>query len=124
MYLSDSRHSVIWAYNYEPETGEVSDRRVFYKTTAEQGRPDGAAVDEFGFYWFASFGGSRIIRLTPNGDVDRETPFPIQFPTMLSFGGTKMDTLFVTSHNGDGISTSSRPGIFLQYRSPDAGLKR
>src|SRR3954451_24981994 len=45
MYHSDSKGPVIWAYDYDPTTGAVSDRRVVARPTEEIGRPDGAATD-------------------------------------------------------------------------------
>lgn len=97
MYASDSWNNIIWAFDYDPAVGEISNQRQFYKSTSEQGRPDGAAVDTEGHYWFAGFGGSRLVRLSPTGTVDREVKVPMTCPTMLSFGGPDYRELFVTS---------------------------
>ena len=53
MFHSDSKGQVIWAYDYDPDTGTPSDRRVVARPTEEVGRPDGAAIDEQGYYWSA-----------------------------------------------------------------------
>ena len=50
MYHSDSKAQVVWAYDYDPEKGAISNRRVIARPTEEVGRPDGAATDEAGFY--------------------------------------------------------------------------
>ncbi len=97
MYVADSWHSTIWAYDYDPVTGDVDNKRLFFKTNTAQGRPDGATVDKLGYYWFAGYGGSRIIRLSPSGELDCEFKIQTPNPTMVSFGGKDMSTLFVTS---------------------------
>ena len=97
MYWSDSRSRIIWRFDFDPATGEASNRRVFATPSEAQGRPDGAAVDAQGFYWSACFGGGRIIRWSPEGRVDREIVMPVTNCTMCAFGGPELKTLFVTS---------------------------
>ena len=62
MYWSDSRNSKIFAFDFDPDTGDLDNRRLFFETTQEQGRPDGAAVDAQGFYWSACYMGGRVLR--------------------------------------------------------------
>jgi len=97
MYWSDSRNSKVYAFDFDPETGDVDGRRLFFETTPEQGRPDGAAVDAEGFYWSACFMGSRILRIAPDGTVDREIAMPVRDITMVCFGGDDLDTLYITT---------------------------
>jgi sugar lactone lactonase YvrE len=54
-------------------------------------------MDVDGGYWPAMYGGSRLLRILPDGTVDREVPLPVSQPTMPAFGGASMTTLFVTS---------------------------
>ncbi len=97
MYHSDSRQNVIWAYDFDLETGTVRDRRVFAEVDPREGRPDGAAVDADGFYWSAGVGGARLTRYAPDGRVDRVVALPVSFPSMCAFGGDNLDILYVTS---------------------------
>ena len=53
MFHSDSKAQVVWTYDYDPGSGAVGERRELARPTEEQGRPDGAAVDEKGYYWSA-----------------------------------------------------------------------
>jgi len=108
MYVADSWRSTIWSYDYNEKNGEISNQRIFYQTTPDQGRPDGAAVDECGYYWFAGFGGGRLIRLTPDGIVDQEINVPVSCPTMVAFGGVDMKKLFFTSYRGDSTEQNSK----------------
>ena len=65
MFHSDSKGQVIWAYDYDPATGIPSDRRVVARPTEEIGRPDGAAVDEEGYYWSAGISAGVLNRWSP-----------------------------------------------------------
>lgn len=103
MYWSDSRNSKIFAFDFDPETGNISNRRLFYETSDQQGRPDGATVDAEGYYWSACFLGSRVLRIAPDGTLDREIEMPVQNITMVCFGGDDLDTLYITTGN-EGLS--------------------
>jgi sugar lactone lactonase YvrE len=63
----------------------------------QPGRPDGAAIDVDGGYWICANDGGRVLRLTPDGRVDRVLAVPVTKPSMCSFGGDRLATLFVTS---------------------------
>jgi len=103
MYWSDSRNSKIFAFAFDAVTGDISNRRLFFETTPEQGRPDGATVDAEGYYWSACFLGSRVLRIAPDGSLDREILMPVKNITMVCFGGEDLDTLYITTGN-EGLS--------------------
>ena len=102
MYWADTHRDTVWAYDYEVETGEATNERVFLDFTSLPGRPDGACVDAEGGYWIACVYGSAVLRVTPDGDVDRQIAVPTLKPTMPAFGGPDLSTLFVTSIGGGG----------------------
>lgn len=97
MYWAETLRGVVWAYDYEVESGERSNERLFLDFESLPGKPDGACVDETGCYWVACVGGGAVARITPRGDVDRVVDFPVIRPTMPAFGGPNLETLFVTS---------------------------
>ena len=70
---------------------------MFAHFTDATHRPDGAAVDSAGCYWIAFYGGGKVARLAPSGDVLAEYPIPAMCPTMCAFGGPDLKTLYVTS---------------------------
>jgi sugar lactone lactonase YvrE len=117
MYLSDSHPLVqqVWAFDYDAETGTPSRRRVFVDMQPLPGRPDGAAVDEEGCYWICANDAGLVHRFTPQGRLDRSLPVPAMKPAMCAFGGSGLDTLFVTSIRPAGIDLSDQPlagGVF------------
>ena len=99
MYLSDSHPAVqqIWAFDYDIDSGTPSNRRLFVDMNHYAGRPDGAAVDAEGGYWICANDAGLIHRFTPDGRLDRSLAVPVKKPSMCAFGGSRLDTLFVTS---------------------------
>lgn len=99
MYLSDSHPLVqqIWAFDYDTDSGTPSNRRLFVDMNQFAGRPDGAAVDAEGCYWICANDAGLIHRFTPDGRLDRSLAVPVKKPSMCAFGGSRLDTLFVTS---------------------------
>ena len=101
MYHSDSKGPVIWAYDYDPDSGAASSRREVARPTEEIGRPDGAATDEQGYYWSAGISAGVLNRWSPDGRLDRSIPLPCSNPTAPCFGGPDLRTVFVTSLRHD-----------------------
>lgn len=97
LYLADSHPSraLIWAYDLEMGTGAISNKRVFHTCTG--GRPDGAAMDVEGGYWFALIDGGEIQRIAADGHVTHRISMPVSRPTNICFGGPDMQQLFITS---------------------------
>lgn len=99
MYVAESHKPIrkIWSFDYDTETGTPSNRRVFFDTTGLLARPDGGTVDADGCYWMAGVDGWQVIRITPDGTVDRTIELPIERPTKPMWGGANLDVLYVTS---------------------------
>ena len=97
IYRSDSRQDKVWAADFDKATGTFKNERVFYESDPLEGRPDGAAVDVDGYYWITYVQGWRVMRIAPDGRVDRVIGVPAQRPTMCAFGGPHLTTLYVTS---------------------------
>jgi sugar lactone lactonase YvrE len=97
MYFTDSFRYCIYAYDYVAKTGAISNRRIFVQTPPEAGIPDGLTVDSEGFVWSAYCGGWKVVRYTPQGQVDREYKLPVANPTSCAFGGKRLDELYITS---------------------------
>jgi L-arabinonolactonase len=101
LYYADSRGPHIWAFDHDPVTSELSNRRIFAALEPGKGLPDGAAVDSEGCYWTALFMGRRIVRYRPDGEIDRVIDVPFDNPTMVAFGGPDYRTLYITSGRGN-----------------------
>ena len=124
MYYADSLAKTVWAYDYDTATGNRSNQRVLTDFAGLPGTADGATIDEDGCYWIACVFGSAIARITPQGDVDRLVAVPVDKPTKPAFGGTNLDTLFVTSIGGGGShERHDDPGLNGRLLAIDVGVR-
>lgn len=102
IYFSDTSREQIWQADYDLDTGRHGQPETFFSTQNLAGVPDGAAVDAEGCYWTAALGGWKLLRITPQGKLDRQIELPVEKPTKPIFGGTGLQTLYVTSM-GEGM---------------------
>ncbi len=125
-YFADSWSGEIWAYDYDLDSGGVSNRRTFTKIdTSTGGAADGATVDAEGCLWNAQVYDGKVIRYAPDGTVDRVIDMPVKKVTSCMFGGPNLDILYVTSmakpplprFPGDGVLRGS---VFAIH---DLGIK-
>jgi len=97
MYFADTRQYRITRYLYDIDTGELGRGALFVDCGSHPGRPDGGTVDAHGCLWSAEFGGSRVVRYTPQGEIDRVIELPVTQITSCTFAGPKLDTLVITT---------------------------
>ena len=82
---------------FEKNKTKLSNKRIFFELDKKDGYPDGLTVDDENFIWLAVWGGSKIIRISPDSKVNKIIKFPTSQITSCAFGGPEMNTLFVTS---------------------------
>lgn len=96
-YYTDSLAHAIWVYDYDHDTGAISNRRVFFESPGSEHLPDGLTIDADGYIWSARYAGKKLIRHAPDGSIDRELALPVDRPTSCAFGGPNFETLYITS---------------------------
>lgn len=96
-YFADTFQQQMWAYDYDADTGTVSNRREFANTRDEAGVFDGSTVDAEGCVWNAMVIGGDLIRYTPEGEEDLRIGMPVKNITSVNFGGPELDEIYVTS---------------------------
>ena len=97
MYLTDSPENNILAFDFDVESGAISNKRVFFHNN-EESNIDGHVRDVEDCIWHACYGGSKVIRISPEGQVIGEISLPTRNVTCPAFVGTE---LFVTSAKED-----------------------
>ena len=97
MFFADTMRETVWRFDYDKDQGEIWNQQVFLNLKNLSGKPDGACVDADGCYWLAHIYGWKVARYTPKGKLDREIQLPFPKPSMCAFGGSKLDTLYITS---------------------------
>lgn len=96
-YMADTMPNMIYAYDYDGETGNVSNKRLFADVTKIGGFADGATVDSRGHLWMAFCGEGKIACFRPDGSVDRIVQTDVKWVSSLAFGGPDLDELYATS---------------------------
>jgi sugar lactone lactonase YvrE len=104
MYYIDSLAYRVDVIDYDPETGELGDRRPFARLGAGETVPDGLTVDADGGVWVAVWGASVIQRYDADGTLNGVVRLPAAFVTSCAFGGPDLDQLFITTAAGPGRS--------------------
>ena len=110
LYHTDTVKRSIYAFDLD-ENGDLSNKRVFVQLTEEDGHPDGMTVDSENCIWLCHFGGSRVTRYSPEGEILQVIPMPVPNITSCTFGGqnwipcTSRQPAFIWMRQAGEIST-------------------
>jgi sugar lactone lactonase YvrE len=96
LYHTDTLKRAIYAFDFAPD-GSITNRREFILIPEDQGHPDGMTTDAEDHLWVAHYGGWRLTRFTPGGEVDRVIRLPVAQVTSCAFGGKHFDRLYITT---------------------------
>ena len=133
MYYVDTPTHRIDRFDFEPETGAISNRRPFVTIDRADGGPDGLTVDVEGAVWLALWDGGRVRRYRADGSIDRDIRLPVSEVTCPTFGGPDLDELYITSaweslspdqHAAEPLAGGlfrARPGVRGRPPTPFAG---
>ena len=120
-YFSDTLKGTILSYNFELDSGELSNKKEL--ANFNRGHPDGSTIDTDGCIWNCRWGGSCIVRFTPNGQVDQIIEMPVENITNCIFGGKDMKTLFVTTASNDGKNKNELDGSLFSINLNYQGIE-
>lgn len=98
-YFADTSENAISVWDYDVATGTIASERPFF-AGFDRGGPDGSAVDSEGYLWNTRYGGACIVRVGPDGKIDRVVDTPVANVTNCTFGGPDLKTLYFTSAGG------------------------
>jgi sugar lactone lactonase YvrE len=119
LYFADSAARWIYAYDVHPETGALSNRRVWVRVPEEEGIPDGLTVDSEGCVWSAQWYGSQVVRYDPDGTVARRIAMPVTQVSSAGFGGEDLMDLYITTAGESWTSPLAPPGY--DFNAPNIG---
>jgi sugar lactone lactonase YvrE len=114
MYWSDTGPATVDAFAFDGSTGAISDRRTVVRYDPGQGGCDGLTVDDEGALWIAVWGGWRVERRSPAGELLLVVDLPVAQPTSCCFAGPDRDRLVITT------ARTGLPAAELE-RQPNAG---
>lgn len=107
---TDTALATIFRYRIADD-GALVDRTPFIAFEPQWGSPDGMTFDAEGGLWVACWGGSRVIRFDPDGRPERTIALPASQITSMTFAGTDLDRMFVTSA-ADGVDEPLGGALF------------
>lgn len=117
-YFTDTLTGTIKSYDFNLQTGTLTNKQNFINI--DRGLPDGSTIDTDGCLWNCRWGGSCIVRFTPDGKIDQFIEMPVQNITNCVFGGSDMKTLFITTATNEDDGRTDMDGdlfaINLQYQ--------
>ncbi|XP_051882231.1 regucalcin-like isoform X2 [Pristis pectinata] len=97
-YYIDSLCFTVDAFDYDLQSGKMSNRRVVYKLEQDEVIPDGQCIDREGKLWVACYNGGRVLRIDPEtGKRIQTVKLPVSKTTSCCFGGKDYAELYVTS---------------------------
>lgn len=117
MYYIDSPTRRVDAFDFDPATGAVANRRAIIEIS--NGFPDGMCIDAAGNLWVALWGGWSVACFDPRtGAQLAKIEVPVEAVSSCCFGGPKFDQLYITtaSRDLDAAGRAAQPlagGIFV-----------
>jgi len=103
MYYQDSRLATLWAFDFDTDTGKITEQRALRraKEWGDRGRGDGMCVDADGNLWSARWGGGCVLKCSPDGTPVEEYELPAENVTSCCFAGPDLTDLYVSSASGE-----------------------
>jgi sugar lactone lactonase YvrE len=95
-YYNDTEAYRVDVFDYDRDAG-LTNRRAFVHVEPAEGRPDGLTVDAEGGVWVALNHSGTVRRYTPDGTPDAVVEVPPRQVTACTFGGDRLDELFITT---------------------------
>jgi sugar lactone lactonase YvrE len=97
MYYIDTRRRRVDQFDFDIDTGAITNRRPFIQIPDGAGSPDGMTLDADGYLWVALWNGWCIQRYAPDGRPDMRIDVPAAETSSCTFGGPDLDQLFITT---------------------------
>jgi sugar lactone lactonase YvrE len=83
LYFADSQGGFVWAFDLDPATGDIYNRRVYIDFRQMGGSADGATVDAEGCYWSTLPESGKVCRFEPPGTAHANHHTAHQHPYVL-----------------------------------------
>ena len=100
-YLIDTFARALYKYDFDLESGDISNKSLLVEFKDDGSYPDGMCVASDGTLLVAMWSGERIEVISPEGKFLSSIKMPVKSPTSCAFGGDDGKTLIVTSDGRD-----------------------
>lgn len=107
LYVTDSERRTIYRFDYDRQTGNLSNQQPYIVVPENQGEPDGLTIDAAGYIWSARWDGNHVYRYNPEGQEVLRIKLPVRKVSCITFGGENYDRLFISTARGSEITNTS-----------------
>ncbi len=125
MYHTDSMLGRTYSYRLAAD-GSIGVPSLWRQFGQGEGSPDGMTLDSEGCVWIGQWGGARVCRYSPDGELLQTIVVPARNPASCTFGGADLKTLFITSAREDNtaqqLSDYPLTGALFALRVDVAGV--
>jgi D-xylonolactonase len=98
LYFNDTVHRRIHAFDFDPDSGQLSNPRLWLEFAPQDGHPDGMTTDAAGRLWIAHWGTACVTcHDAQSGEELLRVPLPTDHVSNVTFGGPQLSTLYVTT---------------------------
>lgn len=94
--MIDTFRNVMYAYDYNIETAEITNRRPYIQWNKDE-YPDGMCIDAEGGFWVAMWLGSKVSHFDAKGTWIEDIHVPVLHTTSCCFAGEDLKTLIITT---------------------------
>jgi sugar lactone lactonase YvrE len=126
-YYIDTPTRRVDVFDYDIDTGSISNRRPAIELPEGVGYPDGMTIAKDDTLWVAMWEGHGVLHCDPvGGKIIEKLEIPTERVTCPTFGGMDLDELFVTTAGGPGepdASADDPAGNVFSVKLPVGGEK-
>lgn len=98
LYYTDTKLRRVDAFDYDRDTGSLTNRRTVVEVPQSMGGPDGMTIDSEGCLWTALWNGWGVARWNPKtGEMLQKIKAPCPYVTCPTFGGPDLEILYFTT---------------------------
>lgn len=124
MYLNDSVAQKIYRYDFDEETGSISNKILFADERDNSGEPDGMVCDIDGNLWVAMFNGDGINVYNPEGKKIKFVKLDAKSPACTTWGGKDNSTIYVVSAINKGNPEGDSGGNLFKFATDTRGVRK
>ncbi|CDK26528.1 unnamed protein product [Kuraishia capsulata CBS 1993] len=126
MYLNDSVSQLTFVYDFDQETGSISNKKIFIDNRGKIGEPDGMVVDVEGNLWIAMYNGFAVNVYNPHGELIKQVKLDAKCLACTTWGGKDSDVIYVVSayNKFDDRTPEDAGGHLFKFKTGVKGVSK